>query len=100
MIRHDVMFKFKPFDSEEEKLLRLNKIKNELEGLISVISYLRDLRVSFNINPNEQWDILLETELDSMEDVIKYGKEPAHVEIVKSLIRPILENRACIDHLS
>jgi len=98
MIRHDVMFKFKPFVCKEAKLLRLKEIKNKLEGLTSVIDYLRDLRVSFNINPNEDWDILLETELDSMEDVLRYAKEPVHMEIVKSLIKPILENRACIDH--
>ena len=79
MVRHIVMFKLKEFASEAEKLTKMQEIKTRLEALIDKIDVLRMIRVDFNINPEETWDIILTTELDSLEDVKKYANHPEHV---------------------
>lgn len=98
MIRHVVMFKLVPFQSEEEKMRQMQAIKSALEGLKDKIDFLRFIQVGFNINPAETWDIILNTELDSMEDVAKYAAHPDHVAVFKEFIAPYKADRACVDY--
>lgn len=98
MIRHIVMFKLTPFDSEAEKMAYMQKIKVALEGLKEKIDFLRHIQVDFNINPSETWDFILTTELDTLEDVGKYAIHPDHVAVSKELIGPVKADRACVDY--
>ena len=54
----------------------MQEIKTGLEALIDKIDVLRLIRVDFNINPEETWDVILTTELDSLEDVKTYANHP------------------------
>ena len=65
MVRHIVMFKLKPFETPAEKTAKLQEIKTQLEALKDKIDVLRMIRVDFNINPAETWDLILTTELDT-----------------------------------
>ena len=73
MIRHIVMFKLKEFATPADKQAKMQEIKTGLEALIDKIDVLRMIRVDFNVNPAETWDIILTTELDTLEDVGTYA---------------------------
>lgn len=98
MVRHIVMFKLKPFETPAEKTAKLEEIKTNLEALIDKIDVLRMIRVDFNINPAETWDLILTTELDTLADVNTYANHLAHVAVAKSIIGPVKADRACVDY--
>ena len=62
-----------------------------------VLFKLKKIHVGLNINPAEKWDIALETEFNTLEDLSIYANHPKHVEISKNLIGPVKEDRACVD---
>ena len=98
MVRHIVMFKLKEFDTLEAKEAKMQEIKVALEALIDKIDVLRMIRLDFNVNPAETWDIILTTELDSLADVNTYANHPEHVAVAKNIIGPVKVDRACVDY--
>lgn len=97
MIKHIVFFKFK---SSENKEAQMKEIKTELEKLPAIIPELKAIQVGLNINPAEKWDLCLEAFVENMQDLGIYANHPAHQHIVKTMIAPIKEDRACVDFLS
>lgn len=98
MVRHIVMFKLKEFASPAEKQAKLDEIKTRLEALIDKIDVLRKIEVKFNCNPEESWDLILITELDSLADVSTYANHPEHEAVAKGIIGPVKADRACVDY--
>ena len=98
MIRHIVMFKLKEFQTPAEKEAKMREIKERLEALKDKIDVLRMIRVDFNCNPDETWDIILTTELATFEDVNTYANHPEHVAVAKGIIGPVKADRACVDY--
>ena len=98
MVRHIVMFKLTEFATPADKLAKMQEIKTGLEALIDKIDVLRLIRVDFNINPEETWDVILTTELDSLEDVKTYANHPELVAVSKGIIGPVKADRACVDY--
>ena len=98
MIRHIVMFKLKEFENAEAKQAKLNEIKERLEALIDKIEVLKYIHVDFNCNPAETWDLILTTELATLEDVNTYANHPEHVAVAKGRIGPVKADRACVDY--
>lgn len=98
MIRHIVMFKLKEFAAPAEKEAKMQEIKQKLEALIDKIDVLRMIRVDFNCNPEETWDLILTTELDTLADVKTYAEHPEHVAVAKGIIGPVKADRACVDY--
>ena len=98
MIRHIVMFKLKEFATPADKQAKMQEIKTGLEALLDKIDVLRMIRVDFNVNPAETWDIILTTELDTLEDVSTYANHPEHVAVAKGIIGPVKADRACVDY--
>ena len=98
MVRHIVMFKLKEFETPAAKEAKMQEIKVALEALIDKIDVLRMIRLDFNINPAETWDIILTTELDSLADVNTYANHPEHVAVAKNIIGPVKADRACVDY--
>ena len=66
--------------------------------MIDKIDVLRMIRVDFNVNPAETWDIILTTELDTLEDVGTYANHPEPVAVSKGIIGPVKADRACVDY--
>lgn len=97
MVKHIVLFKLKNTISKEEKLKVMNAFKSAIESLPSKISVIRKIEVGFNMNPDEAFDIALNSEFDSLEDVNFYAKHPDHVAAGK-LIAEAKESRACVDY--
>lgn len=98
MIKHVVMFKLKEFANPEEKQIKMQEIKERLEALIDIVDCLKFIQVDFNVNPEETWDLILTTELPSLEDVKTYANHPAHVAVSKEVIAPVKADRACVDY--
>jgi len=98
MVKHIVMFKLTEFATPAEKKAKMQEIKESLEVLIDKIDVLRSIQVDFNINPEETWDLILTTELDTLEDVKTYATHPEHVAVSKAIIAPVKADRACVDY--
>ncbi len=97
MIRHIVLFKFKadlPQAAKQEKMIR---IQIGLENLLDSVKSLKKMEVGINSNPNENYDLALTTEFESMDGLKAYSTNPEHLK-VGGLIREILEERACVDY--
>lgn len=97
MIKHIVLFKLKAFSSEAEKQAKMREIKTGLEDLHGIIPELKKINVGLNVNPEEKWDIVLETEFENLQDLATYATHPKHVAVSKNLIAPVKEDRACVD---
>ncbi|MEG2791048.1 MAG: Dabb family protein [Odoribacter sp.] len=99
MIRHIVLFKLKAFASDAEKQVVLTELKYKLEKLIHIIPELKKIEVGLNVHSIEKWDIALDVEVENKQDLNIYANHPAHQQIVKTMIAPIKEDRACVDFI-
>lgn len=97
MVRHIVLFQLKKMESESAKLEVMNAFKNAIEALPKDINVIRSIEVKFNMNPAEIYDIALNSEFDSLEDVNFYAKHPLHVAAGK-ILADVKESRACVDY--
>ena len=97
MVKHIVMFKLKETLSAEEKLVVMNDFKAAIEALPAKIDVIRKVFVGLNINEAEQWDICLESEFDSLEDVKLYAALPDHVAAA-GILKDAKQDRACVDY--
>ena len=97
MVKHIVLFKLKDNVSEAEKLVVMNKFKAAIEALPAKISVIRKIEVGLNINPDETWNIALNSEFDTLEDVKYYATHPDHVAAGK-ILAETKESRACVDY--
>ncbi len=92
MIKHIVMWKFKK--DEKENMKKFIKGLNNLKLIIPEIKYME---TGININPNNQYDAILISEFETMEDLEKYKNHPEHLK-VSSLCKEIREDRQAIDY--
>ena len=97
MVKHIVMFKLKETLSAEEKLDVMNHFKAAIEALPATINVIRKVFVGLNINEAETWDICLESEFDTLEDVKAYAVHPDHVAAA-GILKDANQDRACVDY--
>ena len=67
MIKHIVMWKFK--ENEEENMKLFLEGLNKLKGIIPEI---KNMETGININPKNDYDAILISEFETMEDLEKY----------------------------
>lgn len=96
MIRHIVLFKMIPFETEHARLNKLTEIKQGLEALIPIIPQIKMMQVGINTNSAEHYDLSLLSEFESMDDMHTYAQHPNHLAVSK-ILREVLESRACVD---
>ena len=92
MIKHIVMWKFK--EGEEENMKKFLEGLNELKGKIPEI---KNLETGININPKNEYDAILISEFENMEDLEKYKNYPRHVK-VSNMCKEIRISRQAIDY--
>ena len=97
MIRHIVMWKFKEMAEGATKAENLRKVKSLLEALPDTIPFIRRMEVHLNENPPKNYDAVLVSEFDSLEDLSAYTAHPAHQEI-SSFVSKCREGRASADY--
>jgi hypothetical protein len=92
------MFKLVELATPAEKQAKMQEIKTRLEALKDKIALIHTIKVDFNVNPAEAWDLILTTEVQSLKDLDAYANHPEHVEVSKSIIAPVKADRACVDY--
>lgn len=92
MIKHVVMWKFK--ENEEENMKKFLDGLNSLKAIIPEIKYME---TGININPKNQYDAILISEFETMEDLEKYKNHPEHLK-VSALCKSIRVDRQAIDY--
>lgn len=91
MIRHIVMWKFRPgTEAEQERFLE------GLRGLQGVIPQLRASQVARSVGA-DNYDAVLVGEFDSLEDLETYKQDPRHVA-VSALCKSIRTDRVAVDY--
>lgn len=97
MVKHIVLFRLRDMADGKEKTELMNRFKQAIEALPAVIPCIRHIHVGLNVNPSEQWDICLDSEFDSPEDVQAYATHPAHLAAA-ALLKEAHPDRACTDY--
>ena len=90
MIKHIVMWKFKPGTEAEQK-----EFLDGLQSLYGVIPQIRAQEVGRNVVPNN-YDAVLISAFDSLADLEAYKTDPRHVK-VSALCKAIRTDRVAVD---
>lgn len=90
MIKHVVMWKFRPGTEEEAR-----KFLDGLRGLYGVIPQIREQEIGVNCLPGN-YDAALISLFDSPEDLEAYKRDPRH-QAVSALCKAIRTDRTAVD---
>lgn len=91
MIRHIVMWKFRPGTEAEQ-----NRFFEGLRGLQGVIPQLLRCEVAVNVGKNN-YDAVLVSDFETLEDLEAYKSDPRH-KAVSALCKSIREDRVAVDY--
>ena len=91
MIRHIVMWKFRPGTEAEQ-----NRFFEGLRGLQGVIPQLLRCEVAVNVGKGN-YDAVLVSDFESLEDLEAYKNDPRH-KAVSALCKSIREDRVAVDY--
>lgn len=97
MVKHVILWKLDSKYSEEEKKNIKLKIKECLEGLRGKIPGLVDIRVNIERLSSSTADLMLDSTFEDEEALKGYSKNPIHVEVANSFVRPYTSERSCLD---
>ena len=93
------MWKFKEKAESLTREKNLIKVKAMLEALLEKIDFIRHMEVNLNGNFNgSNFDAVLISEFDSMEDVNRYRVHPDHKKI-SAYVSLVREARAGVDYI-
>ena len=89
MINHTVLFKIKD-EATSSQVSSMISALNALEGKIDEI---KEIHVKENFSDRAKgFSVVLYSKFESEETLNKYQVHPAHVEVVKNHVKPILED--------
>lgn len=93
MIRHTVMFTWKPEATEEQR----KRVPAELSRLPGVIPSIKAYSMGTDIGVNEgNWQFAVTADFDDLDGYLAYRDDPTHQAIIKEHIRPIIATRAAV----
>ena len=98
MIRHIVLWKLDESYSTEEKTTIKTELRNKLLGLKNLVPELKEIAVCFNEEKanSTNFDVMLESEFTSLDDLQAYVVHPEHVK-VGNYLKTLNVQRAAID---
>lgn len=94
-MKHTVMFKLTG-SAEERKALGA-RFAEALMELPAIIPQLSSMQTGLNVNPKEEYDVILTAEAASLADIAAYSAHPAHLACV-DIIKGHVASRACVDY--
>ena len=97
MVKHIVLFQLMPDMEPARRLEVMRAFKEGIEALPREISFIRNIEVGLNANPDEAFDIALYSEFDTMDDVRAYAAHPAHLAVA-ALLKDCKKSRSCVDY--
>ena len=97
MVRHVVMWKFKPEAEGKLKTENMEWVREHLYALLPIIPEIKRMEVGFDLTGSEMsMDLMLLTEFDSVETMKIYANHPEHLK-VSSYVRKVIESRVVLD---
>lgn len=99
MIKHLVFFKLAEEAEGNAKAENILLVKEKLEALKAVIPVIRKIEIFANhpLASSENYDIVLDSEFDSLEDLKVYAEHPEHLK-VGEFIAKVRIGRVAIDY--
>lgn len=98
MVKHVILWKLKDEIPASELDGVKAGIKEGLEGLMGVIPGLVSIQVNTNGLPSSTADVMLDSTFVDADALKAYSKNPAHVEVADTKVRPFTQSRACLDY--
>ena len=96
MLRHVALFRWKPQATAAD----VSKVEAALRRLPAKISCIQSYRFGRDLGVQEgNADFALVADFIDAEGLKTYSNHPDHVEVVKSLIRPIVAKREAIQYV-
>ena len=93
MIRHIVMWKFRPGTEEQAK-----EFMSKLSDLYGVIPQIKAQTIGVDCTGSDKnYSAVLVSDFDSLEDLETYKKDPRH-QAVSALCKSIREERVAVDY--
>ena len=97
MVKHIILWTLKEMPDEEKAAVKAG-IKAGLEGLKGKIPGLVDIKVNAEGRLGSSTaDLMLDSTFESAEALKGYSKNPAHVAVADSKVRPFTASRSCLD---
>ena len=97
MVKHIILWQLKAELSEEEKQTVKAGIKEGLEGLAGKVPGLTEVHVQTQGLASSNADVMLDTTFEDADALAAYAKNPKHVAVADTRVRPFTANRACMD---
>ena len=95
MIRHSVMFTWKPEATEEQK----KRVAGELSRLPGIIPSLKAYSMGTDIGVNQgNWQFVVVADFDDLDGYLAYRDDPTHRGIIAEHIQPIIATRAAVQY--
>ena len=97
MIRHVVMWNFKPQAEGKSKEENMAVVKECLFALVPVISEIKKMEIGIDVRHTDaSMDLMLLTEFESLDTLAVYADHPAHVKVAE-YVRKVVDSRVVID---
>lgn len=96
MIEHVVLFKLQDGLSEDKVAWMLRETRIRLNK----IPVVRSLRCGYRAVPSVEWPFFLLVEIESLEKLGAYLRDPAHLLYVAEVIQPHVSDRLALDYQS
>ncbi len=97
MIKHIILWKIKEEFTEEEKGAIRENAKRELEALMGKIDGLVKMSVEIRPLSSSNADLMLDSVLRDAEALASYQKNPLHIAVADTFVRPFMCQRLCLD---
>ncbi|PCH69873.1 MAG: stress responsive protein [Bacteroidales bacterium] len=98
MIKHIAMFKFKAFDSAEEKENYFTRLKDAFNGLDERIPEIKFLQIGFDqLHSDTSFDFIVNVDIENMEALPLYANHPEHLKVA-SVVKEMATDRKVIDY--
>ena len=99
MIKHIVCFRLADEAEGKTKAENAQIIKEGLENLVNLIPQLRKIEVGINhpATPATNFDIVLYSEFDSIDDLNTYQEHPEHKKVGEYIVK-VKADRVCVDY--
>ena len=93
MIRHTVMFTWKPEATDVQK----KRVADELSRLPGVVPSIRAYTMGTDIGVNDgNYQFAVTADFDDLDGYLAYRDDPTHRAIIAEHIQPIIEQRSAV----
>lgn len=97
MIKHIIIWDFKPELSQQERNEYSASIKEGLESLKGVIEGLVDIKVFTSFLESSNGDLMLDSTFTDEEALKAYQTNPEHLKVAE-VVRSVVSSRKCVDY--